>query len=200
MIGELAQILYKVGCIKVGEFRLTSGALSPIYVDLKILPSFPEEFRRVIRLAVRRLREKDFHAICGLAVGGIPLATAIAYEMGKPLVYIRKERKGHGTERLLEGHVEEGSKIMLVDDVSTTGGTLARGVKVLRDCGFEIEEAFVIVDREQGARETLGKLEVNLDYLASLSQIVDYLFFTGLMPRSYYNKIMSYLREVRASV
>lgn len=191
---ELAKLLYEAGCIKIGDFTLSSGLRSPIYINLKSLPSHPRAFKRVVRMLVAAIRNRDFDAVCGLALGGVPLATAVAYEMGKPLLYVRKEEKGHGLKTLIEGEPRDGIEAVLVDDVATTGGTLARGVRVLREHGIEVKEAIVVVDRLQGARETLRDLGVGLSSLITLPQLVEVLHSEGLLPPCHYERIKSYLR------
>ena len=194
MKAELAKLLYETGCIKVGDFTLSSGLRSPIYVDLKSLPSHPRAFKRVVGMLVTALENKDFDAVCGLALGGVPLATAVAYELGKPLLYVRKKEKGHGLKTLVEGELRDGMGAVLVDDVATTGGTLARGVRVLRERGIRVKEAVVVVDRLQGAGETLRDLGVKLSSLITLPQLVEALHSEGLLPPCHYERIKSYLR------
>ncbi|MEM2730243.1 MAG: phosphoribosyltransferase family protein, partial [Candidatus Korarchaeum sp.] len=118
---ELGMLLLSKGMLRFGDFTLTSGRKSNIYVDLRPLPSFPDEFTSITEEIVRRIGDGEF-GICGVAVGGLPLATAIAMRLRKPLIYVRKERKEHGTEGLLEGFLNRRS-YLVVDDVATTGGS-----------------------------------------------------------------------------
>ena len=166
---ELMMVLLSKGLIRFGEFTLTSGRRSTIYVDLRPLPSFPDEFRLIAGELARRIGRR---AICGIAVGGLPLATAVAIEAGVPLIYVRKERKEHGTARLLEGVVEEGREYVVVDDVATTGGSLERAIGEVRARGGEVREAWVVVDRVQGARERLESIGVALRSLGTLPDMV----------------------------
>ncbi|RLF20816.1 MAG: orotate phosphoribosyltransferase [Thermoprotei archaeon] len=187
--------LYKANCIRIGRFKLTSGMISPIYIDLRALPSYPEIFRLIVKASKDVISNMNFDIVCGIATGGIPLATALAYEMKKPMIYIRKEAKGHGTQRLIEGDFRKGASVILVDDVATTGGTLIRAIKALKKEGLAVENAFVIVDREQGAREKLMREGVRLHYLVTLKEIVAYLNEKSLISREDYLKIMEYLGE-----
>ena len=103
---SVAELLKRIGAVKFGEFVLSSGKKSNVYVDLRKLPSYPEAFREIVWAMAERAGKIDFDLLCGVAVGGLPLATAVAYEMGKPLIYVRKERKEHGTKKIIEGDFE----------------------------------------------------------------------------------------------
>lgn len=172
MAKVIEEILWQIGAVKTGEFRLTSGKISNIYVDLRKLPSYPEAFRRVVQLMTEKAKQYSFDYVCGIAVGGLPLATAIAYEMSKPLIYARREKKTHGTMKQLEGDYVKGSKILLIDDVATTGGTLIDIIGLLRGEGLEVTKALVVVDRGEGAREALQSIGVSLDSLTTLESIL----------------------------
>jgi len=186
--------LYEIGCIKIGSFKLTSGMISPIYIDLRTLPSHPKIFKSVVNEAISRIIGKiNFNIVCGIATGGIPLATAIAYEIGKPMIYVRKKAKGHGMQKLIEGDYKEGAIVLLVDDVATTGGTLTKTIDILREEGLTVKDAFVIVDRGQGAKEKLSKKGVKLHYLMTLKEIVEYLNRRSLISKEDYLKITRYL-------
>mgnify|MGYP000288813244 CR=1 FL=1 len=188
--------LYEIGCVKIGNFKLTSGMISPIYIDLRTLPSHPRIFRIIVRESINRVISRiDFNVVCGIATGGIPLATAIAYEMRKPMIYVRKKAKGHGMQKLVEGDYKEGVVVLLVDDVATTGGTLTRTIDILRDEGLIVKDAFVIVDRGQGAKEKLSEKGVELHYLMTLNEIVEYLNKRSLISREDYLRIIEYLGE-----
>ncbi len=192
-MASLSEMLYRIGCIKFGSFKLTSGALSPVYVDLRLLPSHPEEFEAVVDMCVEAVSSLCFDAVCGIATGGIPLATLIAYKTRRPLIYVRKGERRHGTRRLVEGDYRERWRVLLVDDVATTGGSLTQGVKALRGVGLDVENALVVVDREQGAAEGLGTIGVRLHRVATLRDVVEELYGLGLISNEDYRRVVNYL-------
>lgn len=165
---ELARLLLEKGMLKFGDFLLTSGYKSTVYVDLRPLPSFPREFRALAEELSRRIGKGG---LCGVAIGGLPLATAVAMITSRPLIYVRKERKEHGTKGRLEGMISERTYVV-VDDVATTGSSLLRAIKAVREGGAEVEEAWVVIDRLQGAREALEREGVELKSLATLPDVV----------------------------
>lgn len=168
---EVAEILRKTGCIKVGRFILSSGGESTIYIDLRVIFSHPREFKALAELCARRVEELDFEIVAGVESSGIPLATTLALIMGKPMVYVRKEAKSHGTRKLIEGDYMPGLKALLVDDVATTGSSLEKAASALRSEGLTVEDAFVVVDREEGARQKLAGLGIRLTSMITLSQL-----------------------------
>ena len=169
---SVAELLKRIGAVKFGEFVLSSGKKSNVYIDLRKLPSYPEAFREVVQAMAEKAGKVDFDLLCGVAVGGLPLATAIAYEMKKPLIYVRKERKEHGTKKIIEGDFEPGAKVLVVDDVTTTGGSILRAVNALRSAGLVVEHALVVVDRLEGAEEALRRAGVMLLSLVTLKDLV----------------------------
>ncbi|ABL78546.1 orotate phosphoribosyltransferase [Thermofilum pendens] len=168
----IEEILWEIGAVKTGEFRLTSGKVSNVYIDLRKLPSHPQAFRRVVEALAAVARTIEFDAVCGIAVGGLPIATALAYTLGKPLIYARREKKAHGTMKQLEGDYARGMKVLLVDDVATTGGTLLDIARLLKSEGLEVVEALVVVDREEGASEALRSEGLRLRSLTTLKKVL----------------------------
>ena len=181
---SLTRDLASLGLLKFGEFKLTSGLVSRVYVDLRPLPSHPETFERVVRNLAREIRAGGHDAVCGVAVSGLPLAAAVAVTLRLPLLYVRKERKEHGTRSLREGLLRPGWDVAVLDDVATTGGSLERAISVLREAGAVVRRAYVIVDREQGASERLEGLGVTLVSLLRLPDAVEALIECGTLGKS----------------
>lgn len=169
---RLAEILISTNCVKFGEFILSSGVKSNVYVDMRKIISHPAEFMELIRIYAGMVSNLKFDILAGVESGGIPFATAIGVELKKPIIYVRKEYKNHGLKKLIEGEYKERDIALVIDDVSTTGSSIARAVEVLELNNLIVYDAFVIVDRGEGAREKLQQLNIKLHYLITLEEIL----------------------------
>lgn len=167
---DFAESLLQRKLLLIGNFILTSGKTSPYYLDLRRLPNYPEFFT-VVDKAIDELRNIKFDMIIGIATGGIPLASFVACKLGKPMGYVRLEKKGYGTDKLLEADVKD-KEIVIVDDVATTGGSIERSAEEIIRNGGKVSHALVIVDRKEGAKERLEKMGITLHYLYSIHDIL----------------------------
>lgn len=190
----LAIELYKHGMIKFGEFKLSSGLMSPFYIDLRGIYSYPELTVRVVNEILSRVPLKDVEVIAGVETAGIPLAAYISCHTRKPLAYVRKEKKNHGTGNLVEGEVA-GKRVVIVDDVVTTGSSLLRAINYVKDMGGFVEKAIVIVDREQGARELLQKHGVEMYSLTTSTELFRQLYLNGFIDEDTYTGLTNYIRS-----
>ena len=172
---RVVEALIRAGCVKFGRFRLSSGRESDVYVDVRALYSSPEELRAVVEELAELIRELRAEYVCGVETSGIPLASILAYELGIPMVYVRKEKKGHGMDRIVEGVPRERAKAVVVDDVSTTGCSIAHAVRALRRVKMAVTDAVVVVDRREGAVERLSELGVRLHSLTTLGELLRHL-------------------------
>ncbi len=162
---QLADELFKIGALKLGDFLLSSGKRSKYYLDLRLIPSHPEVYRLALECYGGMAREvglDNFDSVGGVATAGITISSPLAISLGKPMLYVRREGKDHGTRRLVEGDVAPGSRVLLVDDLATTGGSLAEAVTTLREGGLVVTDALVLVDRLEGAGARLSEFGVKL--------------------------------------
>ncbi len=194
----LALELYKRGMLKLGRFKLTSGLESPFYIDLRKLYSYPDLARRVAKELASVGEIEKLDGVVGIATAGIALAAYIAALYGIPMAYVRSERKEHGTLSLVEGEVA-GRRVAIVDDVATTGGSIERAFRALREAGAEPVIALVVVDREQGARERLRRLGLELRSLVTARQLFEELYRAGIVDEQTLKQVISYIESTRAS-
>jgi orotate phosphoribosyltransferase len=156
---KLLEIL-KDRSLTFGQFRLASGAESKYYIDGKMTQVFSAGAHLIGEVLYERTKELDFSAIGGLEAGAIPLATAavISYHLhGREMegFWVRDKVKDHGTQKLIEGRLQRGSRVVVVDDVITKGTSVVRAIEGVRSIGCEIVQVVSIVDRNCGARELL---------------------------------------------
>ena len=165
-VKEFATFLYQNDAIKFGNFKLSSGKDSPYYIDLRIVPSFPHQFRKMVKTLQSLISEKigldNFDSIASVPTSGLVIASALAIETVKPLIYIRQKPKDYGTENVIEGKIADGSRVLLVDDVGTTGLSLLNAAKALRASKMVVTDAFTIINRFEGARELLASENIRL--------------------------------------
>lgn len=157
---SLLDDLVAYGAIRFGDFTLTSGQRSHYYVDVKAAATRPDLLRRMTGALAPHVEGHD--RIAGMELGAVPLVVALALETDVPYVILRKEARAHGTGRPVEGELGEGDRVLLVEDVVTTGSTLGRAVETLRRRGAVVEKAVCVVDREEGGAALLERTGVAL--------------------------------------
>ena len=189
---NFARSLVEKRLLLTGNFILTSGKVSPYYLDLRRLPNYPEIFIEVVNEALRVINSIEFDMILGIATGGVPFASFLACKLSKPLGYIRSEKKGYGTDKLIEADVE-GKKVLIVDDVATTGGSILRAIEEVRKNGGSVTHALVIVDRQEGASKKLKSVGVELLSVYKISDILNYLLSSELISEADKKAIKEYL-------
>jgi orotate phosphoribosyltransferase len=199
MKAELCQILNKIGALKFGAFKLTSGKVSPYYIDLRIVPSFPDAFQRICDLYVKLIKSdigaNSFDRIAGIPTAGIPFASLTAYHLSKPFLYIRPRERLHGRERRVEGIVMPGDRVLLMDDLITSGGSLRRAAAAIRTEGGVVTDAVVLLDREEGGEEKLAKDDVKLHYLLRASETAEKLYETGAITEDQLNIMLKQVKK-----
>ena len=168
----LIEILKENKVFEEGDFTLASGKNSNYYVNMKRAITEPEILSTIAKLINEKV-DDDIDKIAGPALGAVPIATAVSLESGKPLLMIRKEKKGYGTSKLIEGDLLEGDNVILVEDVTTTGGSLLKAINAILDNGGVVKKAFVVVDREEGAMETFANEGNTLEPLISVSEFFE---------------------------
>jgi orotate phosphoribosyltransferase len=169
MVNKIAQMLIDCGAIEFGDFTLASGIKSSYYIDIKSALTNPAVLEKIAKAMADK---NDFDVVAGVALGAVPLAVATSLASKKPYAIIRKTEKGHGKSGALIGDVR-GKRVLLVEDVTTSGGSVAYGIECLRDAGAIVGDVYTVVDREEGASETLGKLGIKLSALIRASEILN---------------------------
>lgn len=169
---SLVLTLHDIGAVRIGRFELHSGRMSPIYIDLRLLASFPNALREAAAAYRHRLKTLTFDRIAATPLAGLPIGTAICLDMNLPLIYPRKTVKGYGTGKQIEGQWEIGQTVVVVDDLITSGDSLLKGITFLKAAGLRVNEAVVLIDREQGGREALEEQGYRLHSLMTIGQLL----------------------------
>ncbi len=175
---ELAYFLFVNNAFKFGNFSLSSGLQSSYYIDLRLIPSFPSIFRKTIitmRNFIFNHLHQNFDIVGTVPTSGLVFGSSLSYEIFKPLIYVRKESKEHGTSKLIEGNLPKGSKVLLIDDVATTGSSVIKAINKIRESGGVVENVLVIVDRLETAKKNLAQIGVNLMSLTDIVKLTSIL-------------------------
>ena len=172
--------LARIGAVRFGQFTLKSGKTSPIYVDLRLLVSYPDVLDRVAEAYARLLQgiegvPIEFDRLAAIPYAALPIGTAVALRTGRPLIYPRKEVKEYGTMRPIEGVFQAGERAVVLDDLITTGGSKVEAIAPLEAAGLEVEDVVVLIDRQSGGREELARQGYRLHAVLTLRQILDVL-------------------------
>ena len=179
-VKEFAIFLFKNNIIKFGNFTLSSGKKSSYYIDLRLVPSFPHQFRKMIKnlqkLIVEKIGLDNFDSLVSIPTGGLKVGSALAIETVKPLIYVRNKSKDHGTAKSIEGKILSDMRVMMIDDIATTGTSVLNGIKQLRAEGLSISNACVIINRLEGADKILNSVGVTLHQLTDILKITEILF------------------------
>ena len=192
-VKEFAIFLYKNDIIKFGNFTLASGKDSSYYIDLRLVPSFPHQFRKMIKnlqnLIIEKIGLDNFDSLASVPTGGLVVASALAIETVKPLIYVRNKPKEHGTTKSIEGKISSGMKVIMIDDVMTTGTSVLNGIKQLKESNLSISNVFVLINRLEGADKALNEIGVQTHQLTDILEISSFLFQEKLITKEIFEKV-----------
>lgn len=200
----LAQALHDVGGVQFGDFTLGRTAVnSPVYVNPRLLISEPAIIARIARLIDREIRAgqgrrrpriSPFSLVAGVPFGGLHLATAFSLLTEVPMIYVRPTASG-GRDHMIEGRYHQGQNVLVIDDLTTGGGSIVQTIALLEEAGLSVRDIIVLVDREQGAGERLRNRGYNLIPILRLKTMLTYLVETGRIDEGWYRRSMEYLER-----
>jgi len=150
---QLAKRIAEVALLR-GEFTLRSGRKSNFYLDKYRFETQPDVLAALGKLFADRVSAHT-DRIAGAELGAVPLAAAAGMASGKPILFIRNQKKDYGTAKQLEGVFEKGDTVLIVEDILTTGGQVLEAAQSIRDAGCEVERIVAVIDRLEGARENI---------------------------------------------
>ncbi len=179
---ELSETLLRIGVVRFGEFTLKDGRQSPFYLDMRVLVSHPAALARIARAMLQRAEALSYDRLAGLPYAGLPIAVAMALISEQPMVYARKEAKEYGTKRLIEGEYACGERVLMIDDVVSSGGAKLEAAVPFREAGLVVEDVLVIVDRSAGGAAALAVAGLRLHSVLTVEALFGHLDALGVVP------------------
>jgi len=199
LMKQVGILLIKNSAIKFGDYILASGKKSPYYIDLRQTISSPitmdwiaNAFTRII---LNEIGKDKIDRILGVPTAGVPFATVVSQKLGLPLIYYRQARKEHGVRKKIEGILERNDRVLIVDDLITTGESVIEAAEVVRDQGGVVNELVVLLDREQGGPQKLRVFRIEPHVLFKISDAMMWLHAVGLIEDKIYETLKKYIEE-----
>lgn len=192
-IDTLALTLHDIGAIQFGRFRLHSGRESRIYIDLRVLVSFPDALRLATAAYRTVLDSLPFDLLAATPLAGLPIGTALCLDMDRPLIYPRKTAKSYGTGKNIEGRWSIGQTAVVIDDLITSGDSLLETIATVKAAGLKVHDAVVLIDREQGGREMLAAQGYRVHAVAALRDLLAILYQYDRLNQTQLDEVLSSL-------
>jgi len=195
---NLALQLFDIGAIRFGSFILKSGIQSPIYLDLRLTVSYPKILTAIAEALYRPIQSLCFDLLCGVPYTALPFASVLSVQHDIPMVLRRKEKKEYGTGKMIEGVYEANQRCLIIEDVITSGASIAETADALLNAGLIVEDAVVLVNRMQGGVQSLQSRNINVHSIFNLMQILQILLIENRIDIPTFDRIQTFLLENQA--
>ena len=188
--------LHEAGVVKFGQFTLKSGLASPIYIDFRLIVSYPDLLEAVAEALWSKVKHLQFQLLCGVPYTALPIATALSLRYRTPMVMRRKEVKEYGTKQAIEGVFAPQMRCLVIEDLITSGSSLFETIAPLEHVQLQVKDVAVVLDREQGARARLESKGYNVHSAITLSEFLAVLENAGKLDRATVAKVLEFIRQI----
>ena len=192
---EIFTKLFDYEAIRFGKFELKSGVISPFYIDLRVIISYPDFLKQIADLFIAKLEDINFDTICGVPYTALPIACAISLKQNIPMLIKRKEAKDYGTKKLIEGQLKKGERCLIIEDLITSGLSILETTKALEAEGLIIQDAIVLIDRNQGGVQNIATKNIQLHSVFKIDDILNYLKIEQKITPSQYQNTLDFLKN-----
>ncbi len=189
--------LYEIGAVKFGEFTLKSGINSPIYVDLRLIISYPDLLRRIAEQMWHKIKDLSFDRLCGVPYTALPIATALSLTHDLPMIMPRKEVKTYGTKRAVEGVFRKKERCLIIEDLITSGASILETLEKLTDVGLDVQDIVTLLDREGGGKPKLEGLGYAVHPLITLTEMLTTLLEAEKITQETVSSVLTFIEENR---
>jgi len=191
--------LFDIGAIKFGQFKLKTGVVSPIYIDLRRIISYPDMLQTIAQLLWHEIKDTRFNVMCGVPYGALPITTSIALLFKQPMIMPRKQAKEYGTKATIEGMYQQKDVVLVIEDIITSGGSVFETVDILHKEGLYVHDVAVFLDRQQGGSQRLEKKGMQVHAVFTLSDLLDHLYDEGKISESTRTTVKTFIQQNRFS-
>lgn len=191
---DLVVSLYKIGVFEFGEFQLKSGQISPIYINLRKIISYPHLLKQIAETFWQKMQGLSYQFICGVPYTALPIATCIAVQHNTPMILRRKEKKDYGTKQIIEGDYQTGQSCLIIEDVVTTGSSILETVNELRPAGLIVTDVVAFINRESD-NLLLAKQDIRSHFILNLRDILSILMNSELLTEQTLRMVQTLIKK-----